>query len=152
MTRRTAYTTLKDPQGVIYVDKLKRKRFMRTDELHKFSDDTLISVRDDLHQMLSSLRLGHQKAVAGKANYDKLGKVRWWKGIRGRPQAATMDHRSDTNVFAVKMEILQEPTSNKLCVSEIVTHWFTHIVLSALRRSGIENGYCSCKTLSRRFF
>ncbi|GJU79576.1 hypothetical protein Tco_1281941, partial [Tanacetum coccineum] len=36
----------------------------------------------------------------------------------------------------VKMEILLEPTSNKLMV---VTHWFTLIVLSALRRSGNEN-------------
>ncbi|GJS84680.1 hypothetical protein Tco_0751221 [Tanacetum coccineum] len=36
----------------------------------------------------------------------------------------------------MKMEILHEPTSNKLMV---VTHWFTHIVLSALRRSDNEN-------------
>ncbi|GKD17743.1 hypothetical protein Tco_1206901 [Tanacetum coccineum] len=63
MTRRTAYATLKDPQGVIYADKLKRKRFMRTDELHKFNDGTLISVRDELHQMLSSLRLGYNTVM-----------------------------------------------------------------------------------------
>ncbi|GJU20761.1 hypothetical protein Tco_1154103 [Tanacetum coccineum] len=36
----------------------------------------------------------------------------------------------------MKMEILLEPTSNKLMV---VTHWFTLIVLSALRRSDNEN-------------
>ncbi|GKC65160.1 hypothetical protein Tco_1097758, partial [Tanacetum coccineum] len=46
MSRRPVYTTLSDPQGVIYECKLKRKRFMRADELHKFSDGTLISVRD----------------------------------------------------------------------------------------------------------
>nr|GEU28729.1 hypothetical protein [Tanacetum cinerariifolium] len=36
----------------------------------------------------------------------------------------------------MKMEILLEPTSNKLMV---VTHWFTLIVLSALRRSDNQN-------------
>ncbi|GKC80864.1 hypothetical protein Tco_1131638, partial [Tanacetum coccineum] len=48
MSRRPAYTTLLNPQGVIYEDNLKRKRFMRVDKLHKFSDGTLISVRDTL--------------------------------------------------------------------------------------------------------
>nr|GEW96849.1 hypothetical protein [Tanacetum cinerariifolium] len=42
---------------VIYEDKLKQRRFMRPDELHKFSDDTLISVRDTLDQMLHELHL-----------------------------------------------------------------------------------------------
>nr|GEV14888.1 hypothetical protein [Tanacetum cinerariifolium] len=71
------------------------------------------------------------------------------------------EHPSDTYVFTMKMEILLESTSNKLMVGhkndfvsdllidfqikfslsigEIVTHWFTLIVLSALRRSGNEN-------------
>ncbi|GJV84930.1 hypothetical protein Tco_1524828 [Tanacetum coccineum] len=48
MSRRPAYTTLSDPQGVIYEDQLKRKRFMYADELHKFSNGTLISVRNTL--------------------------------------------------------------------------------------------------------
>ncbi|GJW96168.1 hypothetical protein Tco_0177976 [Tanacetum coccineum] len=55
------YTTLPEPQGVIYEDKLKRKRLMRTDELYKFSDGTLTSVRDTLDQMLKNLRLGYNK-------------------------------------------------------------------------------------------
>ncbi|GJR23586.1 hypothetical protein Tco_0972113 [Tanacetum coccineum] len=53
-----AYTTLLNPRGVIYIDNLKRKIFMRADELYKFSDDTLISVRDTLSQMLHELHLG----------------------------------------------------------------------------------------------
>ncbi|GJX07806.1 hypothetical protein Tco_0195738 [Tanacetum coccineum] len=57
------YTTLSDPQGVIYGDRLKRKRFMCADELHKFSDGTLISVRDTLAQMLHELHLGYNKAI-----------------------------------------------------------------------------------------
>ncbi|GJT29036.1 hypothetical protein Tco_0909311 [Tanacetum coccineum] len=53
------YTTLLEPQGVIYEDKLKRKRLMRTNELYKFSDGTLISVCNTLNQMLKNLRLGY---------------------------------------------------------------------------------------------
>nr|GEV11320.1 hypothetical protein [Tanacetum cinerariifolium] len=71
------------------------------------------------------------------------------------------EHPSDAYVFTMKMEILLESTSNKLMVGhkttfvsdllidfqikfslsigEIVTHWFTLIVMSALRRSGNEN-------------
>ncbi|GKE52035.1 hypothetical protein Tco_1487191, partial [Tanacetum coccineum] len=55
MSCRPAYTTLSNPQGVIYEDKLKLKRFMRTDKLHKFSDGTVISVRDTLSQMFHEL-------------------------------------------------------------------------------------------------
>ncbi|GJT82400.1 hypothetical protein Tco_1056742 [Tanacetum coccineum] len=57
MSRRLAYTTLSNTQCVIYEDNLKRKRFMRADELHKFSDGTLISVHDTLSQILHELHL-----------------------------------------------------------------------------------------------
>ncbi|GKC45424.1 hypothetical protein Tco_1063146 [Tanacetum coccineum] len=46
------------------------------------------------------------------------------------------EHQSDTKVFTMIMEILPEPTSNKLCGRKIVTYWFTLTVLSALRCSG----------------
>ncbi|GJZ03725.1 hypothetical protein Tco_0537000 [Tanacetum coccineum] len=41
LSQRSPYTTLSDPQGVIYEDKLNRKRLMRSDELYKFSNGTL---------------------------------------------------------------------------------------------------------------
>nr|GEX22330.1 hypothetical protein [Tanacetum cinerariifolium] len=63
MSCRPAYTTLLDPQGVIYKDKLIQKRFMCADELHKFRDSTLILVRDTLAQMLHELHLGYNKAM-----------------------------------------------------------------------------------------
>ncbi|GKC21866.1 hypothetical protein Tco_1024016 [Tanacetum coccineum] len=66
MSRRPAYTTLSNPQGVIYEDKLKRKRFMHVGELYKFSDGTLISVRDTLDQMLHELHLGYNTAMRGR--------------------------------------------------------------------------------------
>ncbi|GKD58877.1 hypothetical protein Tco_1296386 [Tanacetum coccineum] len=63
MSRRPAYTTLSNPQAVIYKDKLKRKRFMHVDKLHKFSDGTLILVRDTLNQMLHELHLGYNTTM-----------------------------------------------------------------------------------------
>ncbi|GJX24100.1 hypothetical protein Tco_0228545 [Tanacetum coccineum] len=63
LSRRAPYTTLSDPQGVIYEDKLNRKRLMRSDELYKFSDGTLQSVCDTLHDMATNLRMGYNKAM-----------------------------------------------------------------------------------------
>ncbi|GJR34796.1 hypothetical protein Tco_1210480 [Tanacetum coccineum] len=44
LKNKTAYTSHSDPHGIIYVDQFKRKRLMRTDELHKFSDGMLNDV------------------------------------------------------------------------------------------------------------
>ncbi|GKF09840.1 hypothetical protein Tco_0044064, partial [Tanacetum coccineum] len=63
LSRRAPYTTLSEPQGVIYEDKLKRKRLMRTEELYKFSDGTITLVRNTLDQMLKNLRLRYNKAM-----------------------------------------------------------------------------------------
>ncbi|GJU04430.1 hypothetical protein Tco_1120860 [Tanacetum coccineum] len=41
LRRMIAYTAYPDFQGIIYEDDLNRKRLMRSDELHKFSDGTL---------------------------------------------------------------------------------------------------------------
>ncbi|GJV05287.1 hypothetical protein Tco_1338856 [Tanacetum coccineum] len=51
---RTPYTTYNNPQGIIYEDKYKRNRLMRTDELYKFSDKTLTFVRTILHDIAST--------------------------------------------------------------------------------------------------
>ncbi|GJS03747.1 copia protein [Tanacetum coccineum] len=41
LRRMTSYTAYPDIQGITYEDELNRKRLMRTDELHKFSNGTL---------------------------------------------------------------------------------------------------------------
>ncbi|GKC06610.1 hypothetical protein Tco_0998220 [Tanacetum coccineum] len=46
-----------DPHGIIYVDQNRRKRLMRTDELHKFSDGTLNDVRSALHDIVVGIRM-----------------------------------------------------------------------------------------------
>nr|GEU73754.1 hypothetical protein [Tanacetum cinerariifolium] len=56
---KTAYTSHSDPHGIIYVDRFKRKRLMRTDELHKFSDGTLNDVRTALHDIVAGIRIDY---------------------------------------------------------------------------------------------
>ncbi|GKC28517.1 hypothetical protein Tco_1035811 [Tanacetum coccineum] len=59
MSAKKLYTPNYDRQGVIYKDKKKRKRLMRVDELHKFSDGTLQSVHKTLLHRLKNFRLGY---------------------------------------------------------------------------------------------
>ncbi|GJX79817.1 hypothetical protein Tco_0327966 [Tanacetum coccineum] len=54
---KTAYTSYSDPHGIIYVDLYKRKRLMRADKLHKFSDGTLNDVRSALHDIAARIRM-----------------------------------------------------------------------------------------------
>ncbi|GJR19503.1 hypothetical protein Tco_0968030 [Tanacetum coccineum] len=57
LKNRTAYTSYSDPHGIIYVDQNRRKRLMRADELHKFSDGTLNDVRSALHDIAAGIRM-----------------------------------------------------------------------------------------------
>nr|GFD22020.1 hypothetical protein [Tanacetum cinerariifolium] len=55
LRNKTAYTSHFDPHGKIYVDSFRRKRLMRTDELHKFSDGTLNDVRSALYDIAAGI-------------------------------------------------------------------------------------------------
>ncbi|GJX18900.1 hypothetical protein Tco_0221577 [Tanacetum coccineum] len=65
ISKLTPYTAYKNPQGIIYQDKLKRNMLMRSDELYKFYDGTLSSVQRILHDIASNLEM------------DYLPKRRW---------------------------------------------------------------------------
>ncbi|GJR06350.1 hypothetical protein Tco_0529334 [Tanacetum coccineum] len=65
ISNRTPYTAYNNPQRIIYVDKYKRNRLMRSDKLYKFSDRTLTFVRSVIHDIASNLRM------------DYLPKRRW---------------------------------------------------------------------------
>ncbi|GJX53628.1 hypothetical protein Tco_0281997 [Tanacetum coccineum] len=67
------YTTYSNPQGVIYLDKIERNRLMCSHELYKFSDGTLISVRDKLKDMLNNLEMGYTSVMLRRrwSNLDK---------------------------------------------------------------------------------
>ncbi|GJU67210.1 hypothetical protein Tco_1253469 [Tanacetum coccineum] len=53
------YTPLYDPPGTVYEDLNKQKRVLRADELYKFSDGTLKSVRDEIHNRVLDFRLDY---------------------------------------------------------------------------------------------
>ncbi|GKF09193.1 hypothetical protein Tco_0043417 [Tanacetum coccineum] len=57
LKRKSAYTAYSNPKGFIYQNKDKKNRFMRIDELHKFSDGTLNDVRFALDDILKRIRM-----------------------------------------------------------------------------------------------
>nr|GEV22993.1 phospholipase-like protein [Tanacetum cinerariifolium] len=59
ISKLAPYTAYKNPQEIIYQDKYKRNRLMRSDELYKFCDGTLSSIRTVLHDIASSLEIDH---------------------------------------------------------------------------------------------
>ncbi|GJR96017.1 hypothetical protein Tco_0268191 [Tanacetum coccineum] len=68
------YTPSYKPPGLIYEDLNKQKRVTRADELYKFSDGTLKTVRDELHHRILDFRLGCNKEMS----------MRKWKTIDKR--------------------------------------------------------------------
>nr|GEU85279.1 hypothetical protein [Tanacetum cinerariifolium] len=59
LQNKTTYISLSDPHGIIYVNSFKRKRLMRIDKLHKFSDGTLNDVRTSLHDIAAGIRMDY---------------------------------------------------------------------------------------------
>ncbi|GJY35574.1 hypothetical protein Tco_0420952 [Tanacetum coccineum] len=57
------YTPLNDPPGIIYEDLDKHKRVMRAEEMYKFSDGTLKSVRDEIHHRVLDFFLDYNKEM-----------------------------------------------------------------------------------------
>ncbi|GKF17816.1 hypothetical protein Tco_0062734, partial [Tanacetum coccineum] len=57
------YTPSYDPLGIVYEDLNKQKRVLRADELYKFSDDSLNSVRDEIHHRVLDFRLDYNPEI-----------------------------------------------------------------------------------------
>ncbi|GJU84415.1 hypothetical protein Tco_1291961 [Tanacetum coccineum] len=53
----TSYIAYLDIQGIIYQDDMNRKRLIRTEELHKFSDGTLNYVRTALNDIATGIQM-----------------------------------------------------------------------------------------------
>ncbi|GJT19473.1 hypothetical protein Tco_0878179 [Tanacetum coccineum] len=65
------YTIVYDPRGVVYLKKTSWKRLMRANELYKFCDRTLKSVRDNLNEMLHNFVLGYNHGMQKRAWTEK---------------------------------------------------------------------------------
>ncbi|GKB90176.1 hypothetical protein Tco_0962448, partial [Tanacetum coccineum] len=85
ISKMTPYIAYKNPQGIIYQDKLKRNRLMRSDKLYKFCNGTLTSVRRVLHDIASNL------------NMDYLPKRTW--SILDRKRSRIMIKAIDQQLF-----------------------------------------------------
>ncbi|GKA79759.1 hypothetical protein Tco_0786355, partial [Tanacetum coccineum] len=75
LKRKDAYTAYSIPRGFIYLNKDKKNRLMRIDELHKFSDGTLDDVRTALNDRLKGIRM------------EYLPKTIWRQSDRERAKA-----------------------------------------------------------------
>ncbi|GKC41998.1 hypothetical protein Tco_1059720 [Tanacetum coccineum] len=114
---------------------------MQAGELHKFSDGTLNDVRTALHNIAVGIRMEYLP-MRKWSNLDKkrarvmvqdidrqLFQRRLMRNLEkfvgGREYRKDLrlleKHQSDTQVITVKMEILLEPTSNKLMVERFDT-------------------------------
>ncbi|GJR48825.1 hypothetical protein Tco_1316928 [Tanacetum coccineum] len=69
--RREPYTIFYELRGFVYLNKSKQKRLIRADELYQFSDCTLKSVCDILHDMLNNFVLGYNHAMPKRAWTNK---------------------------------------------------------------------------------
>ncbi|GKD46912.1 hypothetical protein Tco_1271557 [Tanacetum coccineum] len=57
------HTPSYDPPGIVYDDMDKQKRVLRADELYKFSDGILKSVRDEIHHRVLEFRLDYNQEM-----------------------------------------------------------------------------------------
>ncbi|GKD39358.1 hypothetical protein Tco_1259565 [Tanacetum coccineum] len=57
LRKMTPYTAYRDIQGIIYQDDMDINRLMRTNELHKFSDDILNHVRTTLNYIATRIQM-----------------------------------------------------------------------------------------------
>nr|GEW00439.1 hypothetical protein [Tanacetum cinerariifolium] len=55
--KKDPYTPYQDPQGFIYVDTLGRNRLIRSDELYKFSNDTLTRLQTSLEDITKNIHM-----------------------------------------------------------------------------------------------
>nr|GEU90093.1 hypothetical protein [Tanacetum cinerariifolium] len=126
----------------------KKNRLMRIDELHKFSDGTLNDVRNALDDRLKGIRMQYlpstiwrkgdkDRAAAMIQAIEKMLKtrriMRSLEKFVGR--RLLLGHKN----YFVSDLLIDFQIKFSVSIGEIVTHWFTLIVLSALRRSGNEN-------------
>ncbi|GJS28685.1 hypothetical protein Tco_0489305 [Tanacetum coccineum] len=63
MSFKESYIIFFEPRAVVYMNKSNRKRLMRADDLYKFYDGMLKSVRNNLHEMLHNFVLGYNHGM-----------------------------------------------------------------------------------------
>ncbi|GJW23336.1 hypothetical protein Tco_0033958 [Tanacetum coccineum] len=89
------YTPSYDPPKIVYEDLDKQKSVLRADELYKFSDGTLKSVRDEIHHRVLDFRLDYNtkmpKRKIPQAAYPPALTFTWPKS---KPHHLLLDQNS----------------------------------------------------------
>ncbi|GJZ07872.1 hypothetical protein Tco_0542155 [Tanacetum coccineum] len=125
------YTIIESPRAVAFPVDNNDRKIMRFNEIYKFSDGTLTN---------NSGSAGLQcKGIQGQA--AQSGSLRVLRIIL----VVLPEHRSDTKVLTMKIEILLKPTSNKLLVVGFNSLVHSLRALSTLRRSGFVKASAAAK-------
>ncbi|GJX47689.1 reverse transcriptase domain-containing protein [Tanacetum coccineum] len=103
------YTIVNKPRAVIYRDRDDNKKMMRINEVHKFSDGTLMRIRDKLDFMVKDFRLF--KFNKGMENR------KWTEDDKRRSEDFIEDH--------LKMEMEMEIPSVKASANSDIVYFFT---------------------------
>nr|GEX77593.1 reverse transcriptase domain-containing protein [Tanacetum cinerariifolium] len=100
------YMVINSPRAVIFWDKYGVHMIMRFNKIHKFSDGTLHQTDEALDYRVKEF----------KEKSENKGRVPTEMELE--LEHTQQEHPSNMQVFTVKMEILLEPTSNKLLVAQ----------------------------------
>ncbi|GJU68809.1 hypothetical protein Tco_1255068 [Tanacetum coccineum] len=133
---KISYTTTRTEKGVVYLNKYDVKSLMLHEEVHKFCDDALLKVQDNLLQMLKENRLGHGNV--------KLESREWTKNYIKRSEARlekiekTLKHREQLRILEEYVGERPKTTDIRLFVMYVmkqcdIPHHLLRSSLSQLR-------------------
>ncbi|GJX99306.1 hypothetical protein Tco_0356325 [Tanacetum coccineum] len=119
------YTIIELPHTVVFPVSNNERKIIIFNEIYKFSDGTLTNILEALHYGVKEYKVNR---------FNPGMNTQFWTD-----KDVARKHPSDTYVFTMKMEILLEPTSNKLMVGDSDVHT-------------LEDPTLILEILSRRFF
>ncbi|GJW65199.1 retrovirus-related pol polyprotein from transposon TNT 1-94 [Tanacetum coccineum] len=125
------YTIIESPRVEVFPVNNNKRKIIRFNEIYKFSDGTLIRILEALDYRVKEFKV------------KRLNLVKILRVLRIILEVLP-EHPSDTKVVTMKMEILLEPTSNKLLWSFNSLVYSLH-ALSTLRRSGLRTASTAAK-------
>ncbi|GJV50599.1 hypothetical protein Tco_1446340 [Tanacetum coccineum] len=146
------YTIIESPRAVVFPVNNNERKIMRFNEIYKFSDGTLTRILEILAYRVKEfkikrLNLGGSPLQPPTTNINySCSTVITSKILRVLRIILVVlpEHPSDTKVLTMKMEILLEPTSNKLLwVFNSLVHSLR--ALSTLRRFGLRKASATAK-------
>nr|GEZ06292.1 hypothetical protein [Tanacetum cinerariifolium] len=143
-------TNLTIEEHFAFNNKDKKNRLMRIDELYKFSDGTLTDVRTDLDDRLKGIRMQYlPQSIWRKSDKDRAAAI--IQAIDKRLKTKRIMRSLERITLASDM-LIDFQIKFSTSIGETVTHWFTLIMLCALRRSNNKNMLSLMNLIIRSIF